>query len=462
MSTLRMTNPDQAFDRLPPHDMSAEMCVLGAMMIAGNDAVIFAEVGQLLKADDFYRADNAIIFTVIREMQSRNEPIDGVTVRDKLIQRGQFEEIGGVKYLAEIINAVPSYAHAAHYAKIVKDKSQGRQLVHLCGESLRLAYAPMAPGEDYSSLINSHAGKSTQLAAGGSTQQIRRLGEIAMEWYEEAVAGHNAPMIQTGLRDLDEMIGGLPIGGFTQIWARPSMGKSGFIRTIARVLAAAGTPIGIVSIEEKERKIATNAVSAHGAVNSWRMQKNQLNAQEMAASLDAINELYNAPFYVADRPIKLSEVEAAATLMVHRHKCRVVFVDHIHLINGEIGRHENRTQEITKISGALKAIAKRLGVCVVAACQLNRSTERGKELAPTLSSGRDSGALEQDADLIIGLHREDQNRTNSSEERDNEMLAIILKNRPGKTGKVRLRWDGDHQRVEDWGPAEANQQEIFG
>ena len=453
MSELRIPQPEDAFDRLPPHDINAEICTLGSLMLAGNDAVIFAEVGQMLNADDFYRADHAIIFTAIREMQAKNEPIDAVTVRARLIQRGQFEEIGGLKYLADLINAVPSHTHAAHYARIVRQKSLGRQMVHLFGEGLRRAYAPMAPGEEYNDLLNHFAGKVTQLAAGGNPQQIRRLGEIAMEWYEEASTGHNAPMIQTGLTDLDDMIGGLPIGGFAQIWARPSMGKSGFIRTIARILAVAGTPIGIVSIEEKERKIATNAVSAHGGVNSWRMQKNQLNAQEMSSSLEAINELYNAPFFVADKPAKLSEVEAAATLMVHRHKCRVVFVDHIHLINGEIGRHENRTQEITKISGALKAVAKRLNVCIVAACQLNRSTERGKELPPTLSSGRDSGALEQDADLIIGLHREDQNRTNTGEPKDNEMQAIILKNRPGKTGKVRLRWDGDHQRVEDWEPS---------
>lgn len=435
-------------DKLPPHSIEAETCLLGSMMLDGNNPALWAEVNTLLKREHFYRDDHAVIFSHLQDLHRKSQPVDGISLRESLARSDKLKEIGGTEYLGKLISSVPSTAHATHYAKIVRETAIGRAVISLATDALREAYSPN--GTEFHDLANRHAARFTALAARGSAQSIKRLGELAVDWYDEASTSKPPPMMQTGFVELDDCIGGLPIGGFTQIWARPGMGKSALCKAIALTLGEAGTPVGIVSIEESGCKIATNAVSNVGNVPSWKLQHGKLNREDLVQAMGAVDRLFNWPIFIADTPVKISEVEAAATLLVQRHGCRVVFVDHIHIIDGEsIG---NRTQEVTKISGVLKSIGKRLGIALSACCQLNRGQSREEYAGkPQLRDGRDSGALEQDGDLIIAVHREDWNRQQRNDEtRDGQMLAIVLKNKFGRCGEIPLFWEGDYQRVKDW------------
>lgn len=435
------------FDRLPPHSSEAEQCVIGAMMIASDDSQV-SEITSEVSRDDFYRADHQELFDAIMQLRREGSPVDAVTLRSRLIDTGRLEAIGGVAYLAELLNAVPSAQHGPHYGRIVREKALGRAIIKLAGEVMAKAWRPC--GEAYATILEKTCSDMLSLASRGSVMRIRRHGEVAMDWYESTLAGKNAPRVMTGLLELDDTIGGFPLGGFTQIWARPRMGKSALIKSVAALQGSAGTSVGIISVEESEQKIATNIVASRAGVNSWLMQQSRLSAKDLEQSLNAINESYRWPIYIADQPVRLSEVESVAAMMVNRHQCRVIYVDHIHIIDAEVRSHENRTQEISKISGRLKALAKRLNIALVAACQVKRSGEKGKEQPPTLESGRDSGALEQDGDIIIGLHREDVNRLDQRHLCDHQMQARVLKNKGGREGIIPLYFDGDHQRVSDW------------
>lgn len=441
------------FDRLPPQDLNAEQCTIGALILAGNDQATFAEVRTIISADDFYRSDHATLFQAIEHLRRTGKPVDAVTLRDELIRAKEWDNIGGVAYIGELLNSVPSAAHAMHYAKIVRDKSIGRTIIAIAGRTLSEAFAPTGIDFEYRNLLAKASSEFAIAAARGSGLRIRRLAEIEADCFEALTDGRNPPMMETGLASLDDCIGGMPIGGFTQIWARPSVGKSAFARAIAMNLARGGTPIGVITLEETEEKIANNIVSNEANIESWRLMKRQVNAEDRAKYLAAANAHFNWPLFIAPEPIKLSEVESAATLLVARHGCRALIVDHVHLIDGEPGKNDNRTNEVTKISGSLKQIGRRNGIAMIACCQLKRNTSGGMEHPPTLDSVRDSGALEQDGDLIIGLHREDLNR--EPENFDDQLLAIVLKNKFGKTGRMPFLWNGDYQRISEWIPKEA-------
>jgi len=437
-------------EKLPPQSIEAEACLLGSLMLDGNNAAMWAEISATVRRDHFYRDDHATIFDQLLDIRRRGVPIDAVSIVDGLKQTGKLDEVGGVVYLGTLMNSTPSAAHATHYAKIVREKAVGRSVIRIATDALRDAYAPH--GADYPSIANVYAAKFARLASIGSTQTIRRLGEVALDWYYEVTSGKPPALIQTGFTELDDCIGGLPIGGFSQIWGRPGMGKSALAKAMALRLAEAGTPIGIVSIEENARKIATNAISGVANIQSWKIQHGKLAADDLTAAMAGIDRLFRWPIHIADTPVKMSEVESCVTLLVQRHGCRVVFVDHLHIIDGETPAHANRTAEVTKISGAVKSIGKRLGIAIVGCCQLNRGQSRDDYASkPQLRDARDSGALEQDGDLIIGVFREDWNRQQRNDpSRDGQMLAIVLKNKFGPCGEIPLAWEGDYQRVTEW------------
>jgi replicative DNA helicase len=436
------------FDKLPPHSVEAEMSLIGSLMLDGNNATLWAEVNTLVKREHFYRDDHAVVFDTLAGLSKGGVPVDAVSLRDRLQNAGKLDEVGGVPYLGQLLHSVPSSAHAPHYANIVRQAAIGRALIRLAGDVLRDAYSPN--GVEFHDLANRHAARFTALASRGATHAIKRLGELAMEWYEEASTNKPPPLLQTGFLELDDCIGGLPLGGFTQIWGRPGMGKSALAKAIARRLGEGGTPVGIVSVEESGRKIATNAISGAGRVESWRFQHGRFANEDLAKALAGVNKLFNWPIYIGDYPVKISEVESCITLMVQRHGCRAVFVDHLHIIDGETDA--NRTAEVTKISGVLKSVGKRLGIAIIGCCQLNRGQSRDEYASkPQLRDARDSGALEQDGDLIIGVFREDWNRMQRGDPtRDGQMLAIILKNKFGRSAEIPLLWEGDYQEISDW------------
>lgn len=438
------------FDKLPPQNPQAEKCLLGALLLAGFDnPVAWAEAMQQITRADFYVNEHALVFDAVTAVQKAGRPVDGQTVMAEMRQRSTFEQVGGTAFLSELLNAVPSASHAAQYAKIVRDMSVGRSMLRLAESAMRDVFNPM--GRSYADLVASNAAAFSELATNGTPHAIRRLGEEAMDWYEEAQSGKPAPLLLTGFLEIDDVIGGMPIGGFTQIGGRPGMGKSALGKVIALNLASAGTPVGIVSIEETGRKIATNAVSNVGGIESWRIQRGKLASEDMTRALEGVNKLYNWPLFIADYPVKLADVETAIAMLVQKYGCRCVFVDHLHLIAGD--EASNRTQEVTKISAALKATAKRLQIALVAMCQLNRASNRSEYMdRPTLREWRDSGALEQDGDVIMAVFREDEVRKQlkKDEPYDGKMEVHVLKNKYGRCGEIPLAWDGDYQSLRNW------------
>jgi replicative DNA helicase len=438
---------DEPFDRLPPHSLESEMCLLASMML---DASCIPAVRAVTNRTMFYLSDHQILWDVLCALCDRGSNIDAVIVREELLNRKLLDEVGGVPYLGQILTAVPSAAHAVNYAERVREKAVLRECIAASGEVLRRAYAATASGERASDLASYGRDRLADAAVTGCSDGFRTIGDLAMEVYEGVEKGR-ARFVSCGIPSLDAYIGGLQVGGTTMIGGRPGMGKSQMVKQVLRNCAAAGIPCGLVTVEEKSDKVAANCLAAVTGVRNSAIMHGTV-AHEMWANLsNGVAELSRLPLYVNDRPVSLADVVGAVTLAATKYKCAVVAVDYLQLIDAGSGDNANR--EVSLISRSLKNTFKRLGVAGIAAVQLNRAGEGGAGQRPEIRHLRDSGSLEQDGDLIVLLHREDYYHKG---ERDyqptHQVEAIVGKNKNGRTGTVPLRWDGDAQTITDWEP----------
>lgn len=435
------------FDRLPPHDSDAEKCLIASMMI---DQSVIPAVLQMVNRDAFYGVDHQIYFDVITTTHRAGKPTDSVIVRNALKSKGLWEEVGGNEYLTTLLTAVPSAAHALHYAGIVREKSIGRQLIVIANDTLREAYGSHEQEWSFLDLAKTVERSSASLIMTGVAHTVITLEIAAIELYEERERG-DVRRIPTGLSELDALVGGLPIGKFTEIAGRAGMGKSQLAKQIVLNMAERGEPAGLVSIEEDRRKIATNMIANLSDLNNDHLTYGVWTKEDWASVAATIQRLSGKKFHIADSVEKLSQIEAMITLMAVKHKCRAVFVDHIHLADAET--KENRERQVALISKGLKGLAKRLDIAVVGLCQLNRGAGGADEYnkRPQLRDLRDSGSLEADGDLIIMLHREDYYRAREpGYELTRRLEALIRKNKDGPSGEVPLLFDGDHQRITNW------------
>ena len=317
-----------------------------------------------------------------------------------------------------------------------------------------LAIATMAiarvhnPGQStYAEIQRSAVEDLSNLATGENSQEIVSLTEAAMQ-VVEGLGNKANRFVCTGFMELDEMIGGLPLSGFTLIGAPPGMGKSAIAKQIILNVAGPMIPCGIISLEEHRSKIAANALANLSGVDNHKIVFDRLTKEDTDQLALTLNHIAAKNVFIADTCRTISQIEAAASMLAERHGCKVVFVDHLHLIDGETS--QNRTQEVSKISGALKMIGKKIGVAMVGLCQLNRGeTDEGSKQAPTLRRFKDSGSLEADGDVIIGLHRPDY-FAKDYDQLTGELQVHVLKNKNGATGRVPLFWDGNRQRITNW------------
>lgn len=436
--------------RIPPHDIDAEMCVLGSMMLCGDDVERFALVRARVRRDAFYQADHQIIYDALCSMADAGTSIDAVTTRAELIRRGLFEEIGGRDYLASILGTMPSAAHGEHYANLVREKYLLRGAIASANDILHDCYAPAAGAGYAADLLRTAAGRILELVSTGTADRFTRMAD-AVRMALEAKRNGKASRLATGLYEFDYLCGGLPIGKFVLIGGRPGMGKSLLCKQIVLNVAAARlSPCGIVTVEEDERKVAQNAISNYSGIENCRVTYGNFGPEEWAAVATAAERLGTLDIWVNDRAVTLGEVEDAVTTAAVRHKCRVVVVDYLQLIDPE-GKGENENREITRISQALKRLAKRLDIVLMAACQLNRGNENGGVRPPTLRDLRGSGTLEQDGDLIVLLHREDYYLPDDRlHERNHQLKAIVAKNKDGPQATIPLLFDAKTQRISDW------------
>ena len=438
--------------RLPPHSLDAETSLLASLML---DDAARSEQLPLLRLDDFFAPDHGIIFTVLADMARRHRPVDGVLLIDELAKRQLLDEVGGQAYIGQILNSVPNAAHAAHYARVVREKAKLRAAIAIAHDVIRQAYAP-TDGDAGDVILRDMARAADEAAACGVADTIVSLERAVADVLTAKGSGVLTRRL-TGLAELDAMTGGVPIGGMTIVAAPAGMGKSQLGRQVVKNIGTGvghpdnAVPCGIVAAEEPIGKIVDNYLAGVSGVQNSRVVYNRdLTPADWNKLYAAGEHLRSLPIFVDDAQRQLSRVEATIRRMVRRHGCQVIVVDHLHLLDGE-ARGENRTAEVTKLSGALKALFKELKVCGIVVCQVNRTADPLE--APELRHLRDSGSLEADGDLILQLRRRDYVAWRDDPDGyvpDHRLEVFVNKNKAGAMGVAELWFDGDRQTVTDW------------
>jgi|DewCreStandDraft_4_1066084.scaffolds.fasta_scaffold07310_8 replicative DNA helicase len=435
------------FDRLPPHSLEAEMCLLASMML---DKEVLGQVVQIVDRDCFYQADHQIIFDVLVKLYEQNKAVDAVIVREELAKRGLLEEIGGITYLAQILNSVPSAAHGAHYAGIVREKFLLRQLIAASNDILRDAYAPHEQADLVVDNAEKRIFKIAERKVGGA---MVPLENVLVEVFE-MIENRGQRGLETGFRDLDDMLNGLQNGEMIIVAARPSMGKTAFAMNMIEGIAAPlhgaqGLPCAVFSLEMSKQQLAQRLLCSRGRIDSHKLRRGMLNSQEYRQLANVVGELAKAPIWVDDSPgLTPLDLRAKARRLKMQHDIRCIMIDYMQLMDNP--GPENRQQQISEISRAIKAVAREINVPVIALSQLNRATEGRDGHRPRMSDLRESGSIEQDADVVMLLHREDYYKMAEPDfQPDNIAEIIIAKQRNGPTGTVKLLFDNKSTRFEN-------------
>lgn len=437
---------DPELDRLPRMDLNAEMSVLGAMALCGDDRATFRATRRLLWPLAFYDIDHQLIFRVLCEADDAGKPIDTLLLRSELERRKDLETIGGTVALARIIDSVPSPAHGPHYAAIVAGHARAREAIAAVNAMTVALMEPSRLAPDVNETIGIAANRLASICATGQEMKAWTISEAVDRFMNNRQNGQCVTAQQVGIEDLDrDYLGMFRFGGYTLVAARPSMGKSTLIRWMLTKLAISGTTCGLIAIEENETKIAGNVLSHISEIENDHIAYGKWTAPQQQTIRTAAGSLASAPLYCVDTAFSLSDVLSAAEMMIGQHGCKVVAVDHLHLIDGV--RAETRQEEISKISGALKNLWKRRNVVGIVAAQLNRPEKGQCPPPPQLTDLRGSGALEEHADAVLMLHRKDYYfRGSENYTPDGLAQLLIRKNRNGAVGEVVMKAQLQFQR----------------
>jgi replicative DNA helicase len=443
MSQLIDPSIARQFDRLPPQAVEAEMCLIGSMML---DKEVVGQVVQIVDREAFYQADHQVLFDILVKLYEQNRSIDAIIVREELAKRQLLEEVGGTAYLAQILSAVPSSAHAAHYAGIVREKSLLRQLIAASNDILRDAYAP----HEQADLVLDKAEKRifdiAQKKVGGS---MTPLEDVLVEVFE-TIESRGQRGIETGFFELDDMMNGLQNGEMIIVAARPSMGKTAFaMNIIEHISADTRLPTAVFSLEMSKQQLAQRMLCSRGQIDAHKLRKGMLQAHEYQHLANVVGELAKAPVWVDDSPgLTVLELRAKARRLKLQHDIKCIMIDYMQLMDNP--GVESRQQQISEISRGIKAVARELNVPVICLSQLNRQSEGRDGHRPRMSDLRESGSIEQDADVIALLHREDYYRMSEPDfQPDNIAEVIIAKQRNGPTGTVKLTFLNKTTRFEN-------------
>ncbi|MCC6383140.1 MAG: replicative DNA helicase [Dehalococcoidia bacterium] len=449
------------FEKLPPHDIEAEEAVVAALLV--DSEAVFA-VSPILKPVDFFREKNGWIYDACLALWERDEAINQITVAHELARKGLLEECGGQTYLAETIRNLPTSLGAAFYARIVKRDATYRGLIHAATGIMQMAYE--APAEIET--VFSRAEELIQRLRGGENFRdfvhISQLLQAYLDEDVEAVERRQLAAIQTGFNDLDQLLGGLKRSDLVIVGARPSVGKSSFALGIARN-AALNQHANVVffSLEMSAEQLAIRLLSAESEVDNTRLRLGQQTELEERRIIRASGELSEANIWFDDSPVlSAAELRAKARRLHGEKGVDLIVIDYLQLMQGEsFGHRENRVQEISYISRTLKALARELDVPIIALAQLSRAIENRHPRTPMLSDLRDSGSIEQDADVVMFLSREELYVTPEQWGQQHPELpdsaypkgvaqVIVAKHRNGPTGNVELHFRERLARFEDW------------
>jgi replicative DNA helicase len=438
--------------RMPPHSQDAEQAVLGGLML---DHLALEKISDVLRPEDFYRADHRKVYEAILDLSEGNKPFDAVMVAEWLSKRDQLEEAGGVPYLVELVEAVPTAANILAYAQMIRESSVLRKLIDVGTQVVQMGYRPEGRAaaevmEFAEREIFSIADEGERLKRG--FRPIKELMTGAMDRVaelferEEAITGH-----ATGFKDFDEMTSGLQAGDLVIVAGRPSMGKTTFAMNIAEHVAISGKKaVAVFSMEMPGEQLALRMLSSIGRVDQTRVRTGRLDDQDWHRLTSAVGILSQTSIHIDDTPaLSPSDLRSRARRLARTCDLGVIVVDYLQLMQVP-GTKENRTNEISEISRSLKSIAKELSVPVVALSQLNRSLEQRPNKRPVMSDLRESGAIEQDADLIVFIYRDE---VYDEESPQKGMAEIIIgKQRNGPIGNLFLTFRGQNTRFEDYIP----------
>jgi len=424
--------------RMLPNDVEAEQAVLGSMII-DKDAI--ANVLEMITPEAFYREDNKEIFSAICDLFETNKPIDLLTLKEQLRLRGTLEAVGGIAYIAELSAKVPTSANVGYYAKIVEEKALLRKLINASTEIVNMGYSA---SEEVQTIVDNAEKKIFDIVQKRNVQGFTPIKSILVDSFEKIEELYNQKGYLTGISygftDLDVKTAGLHNSDLILIAARPALGKTAFALNIAQNVAVKSkVPVAIFSLEMSKEQLVNRMICCEAMIDSGKMRTGKLEEDDWGKLASAMSTLSDAPIFIDDTP--------GQTVMEIRAKCRrlklekglgLIVIDYLQLMQGSKKGGENRQQEVSDMSRALKIMAKELDVPVITLSQLSRAPDARPDHHPVLSDLRESGAIEQDADIVMFLYRDDY--YNPETEKKNIAEVIIAKNRQGSTGTVELAW----------------------
>ena len=436
-------------DRPFPQALEAERALLGGLLQQPDQ---LPTVGEVVQPDDFYRPEHGCLYKLLLEMHGRGESVDLVTVSDRVTREGQQARFGGVAYVVELPEHVPSTANLQHYAEVIKDKATLRELIRSARELAEQAYQQP---DDVSALMERAAREFTSLGQGASRRSWQQISLVVdeellrIEKLSErggTTSGHT-----TGFADLDKKLAGLQPSDLLILAARPAMGKTALALNIAQNVALIeGVPVGIFSLEMGRGQLVTRMLCCHGLVDAGRVRTGSLETEDWERFLDASEFLRKARVHIDDSPgLSIGDVKTRARrLKAEEPDLGLIVIDYLQLMRGDDARAP-REQQISSISRGLKEIAKDLGCPVMALSQLNRGVESRQDKRPMVSDLRESGAIEQDADVILFIYRDEYYNPDDSLDRGLAEV-IIAKQRNGPTGTVKLAFQGQFTRFDNY------------
>lgn len=429
--------------RIPPQSIEAEQSVLGAMLI---DKEAIASATEVLKPEDFYKEANGIIFDAIVKIYQRGEPVDLITLPEQLKNTNILEQVGGVSYISDLANSVPSSSSVVHYAKIVESKSLMRKLIRASSTILDKSYEGV---EEVSELIEMAEKNIFDISQGRSNEGFVPINQVLLEAFdniEKRFQNKNQITgITTGFSDLDSKTSGFQKSDLILVAARPSMGKTAFALNIAQNSAIKSkVPVAIFSLEMSKEQLIYRMLCSEAHIDSQKLRTGDLQESDWDKLAKAMAVLSEAPIFIDDTPgISVMEMRAKCRRLMLEHGLGMIMVDYLQLMSGN-SKNESRQQEISEISRSLKGLAREMNCPLIALSQLSRAPEARSDHRPILSDLRESGAIEQDADVVMFLYRDEYYNPDTEEKNIGELS--IAKQRNGPTGLIKLVWLGQYTK----------------
>lgn len=438
---------DSMLERVPPHNHEAEQSVLGAIFL-DPDALITAS--EILMAEDFYRTAHQKIFQTMLSLNDRGKSIDVVMVTEELAAKKELEDVGGLAYLAELANAVPTAANIAQYAKIVEEKSLLRRLIRTATKIVEDGYTRE---DEVEALLSEAEKKMMEVASRKTASDFKHVKDVLVQTYDniEQLQFRDGDVtgIPTGFRDLDKITAGFQRNDLIIVAARPSVGKTAFALNVAQSVAVkARENVAIFSLEMGADQLVMRMLCAEGNIDAQVLRTGTLEEEDWRKLTMAMGSLSNSGIYIDDTPgVRINEIRAKCRRLAQEQGLGMILIDYLQLIQGSGKPGENRQQEVSEISRSLKGLARELKVPVIALSQLSRGVEQRQDKRPMMSDLRESGSIEQDADIVAFLYRDDYYDKES--ESKNLIEIIIAKQRNGPTGTVTLAFKKEFNKFLD-------------